>query len=103
MHDQLFLDQGRLDLRSLTDRAKVLGLDVAAFEACLNGASTTRVQADLKTGRGLAVSGTPTFFAGTVQPDGRVKVQRRLTGAAPVAEFKATLDNLLSTSQKYED
>ena len=97
MHDRLFFDQRQLDLASLADRARVLGLDVRQFDTCLGGTTAIRVQADRESGRALMVTGTPTFFAGIVQPDRRVKVLRRLAGAAPVAQFKAALDSLLSS------
>jgi hypothetical protein len=45
------------------------------------------------------VSGTPTFFAGTVQRDGTVKIARRLIGAQSARQFAVVLDELLAGAQ----
>ena len=62
-HDRLFDHPDDLDGPGLVGHAETLGLDVAAFEACLE-ADTYRdeVQADLDAGLEYGVAGTPAFF-----------------------------------------
>ncbi len=95
MHDALFLDQRQLDVASLRARAKRLGLDAKAFTTCLAGARAAKVSADAALARKLGVTGTPTFFLGTRQADGRVKLAERLSGALPAADFSKAIDALL--------
>ncbi len=95
MHDLMFADQAHLDVPALVARAHDSGLDVAQFSKCLASSVDARVKADEKTGVSLAVAGTPTFFLGRIQADGRVKVACRFSGALPVADFGAAVDALL--------
>ncbi len=68
MHAQLFAGQGEWAGRSnngarFQGYATDLGLDAAAFDACLRtGRYTAAVNADVAEGRSLGISGTPTFF-----------------------------------------
>jgi len=104
MHEQLFGDQAHLDVRDLEQRAKHLGLNVDRFNLCLDSNQTAaRVQSDAASGAALGVSGTPTFFIGTVQADSRVKVTQRLSGAQPLAQFQAALDRALSSVESLKD
>jgi protein-disulfide isomerase len=93
-HDQLFANQDGLDDVSLLEKARVVGLQPEQFAQCLAGQTTAIVQDDKKGAGPRGVSGTPTFFAGAVLGDGRVKVSQRLTGALPLAQFQAVLDSL---------
>jgi protein-disulfide isomerase len=68
MHDKLF--EGQADWADDADPAAIfsayaadMGLNVAQFDACLDdGATTAAVEADVREGYRLGVSGTPTFF-----------------------------------------
>lgn len=97
MHDLIFADQLHLDPGALESRAQKGGLDVTKFKGCLNTLGDSTVKADEKIGVSLAVAGTPTFFLGRIQSDGRVKVLRRLSGALPATDFGAALDAVLAT------
>jgi protein-disulfide isomerase len=62
-HDVLFKNQRSLDRKSLEDFAKKAGLDMAKFKKALDSKTfQNQVQADLKLGSAVAVSGTPTMF-----------------------------------------
>jgi protein-disulfide isomerase len=100
MHDLTFADQAHLDAAAIEVRAVAAGLDHARFDACLRGPVAERVRADAKTGEALGVTGTPTFFVGRRQADGRVKVFKRLSGALPVAEFRAAIDAVAAPAAK---
>lgn len=96
MHDRLFVNQQQLDAASLQAHAKALQLGPKVFEACLAGEAADKVKQDTETGKALLVTGTPTFFIGTIQPDGRVKVVQRVSGALPLAQFEAALDRVIA-------
>jgi protein-disulfide isomerase len=95
MHDLLFQSPKQLDRPSLDARARALGLDQQAFGRCLNGQRKIRQEASAAAG--LKVSGTPTFFIGSLS-DGQVTVAHRVSGAQPFASFQRILDDLLSTA-----
>ena|SRR3989344_1631528 len=62
-HDQLFAQQDQLSEVTYRKIAESLGLDLSAFNTCLNNHKyATEIQADLQTGLDLGVIGTPTFF-----------------------------------------
>lgn len=97
-HDDLFANQQPLDTDSLRGRAQHLGLQPGQFSACLEGETTAAVQADRAGGGPLGVVGTPTFLAGRISSDGRLKVSERFSGAQPLAQFKSVLDRLVATA-----
>jgi len=92
MHDMLFGRQdewaGREDAGQVFKSfAKELSLDSAAFARCLDGREQeARVNADMKTGMQLGVSGTPAFFL-----NGHF-----ISGAQPFAVFQDGIDRLLA-------
>lgn len=96
-HDRLFLAPQTLDLSGLTEHARQTNLEPTSFAACLNGQAAADVTSDTTGGKPLGVVGTPTFFAGPILPDGRVKVSQRFSGALSLAEFQAILDQLLAS------
>ena len=62
-HDRLFADQSRLGRDDLVATAADLGIDRAAFTACLDDPEPrTRVLADAAVGARLGVKSTPTLF-----------------------------------------
>ncbi len=82
-HDHLFANQDKLQLAALKETARTLGLDGAAFDACLDGGKmTARVEKNLEAGREAGVTGTPAFFINGLP----------LEGAQPYAAFKQALD-----------
>lgn len=62
MHDVLFASN-LLQLDELKEHARVLKLDTGQFDQCLdNGVHTADVKNDLEEGKGLGLTGTPSFF-----------------------------------------
>jgi protein-disulfide isomerase len=62
-HDLLFENQSKLDRDSLLDYAQRLGLDRAAFLACLDSdAPRQAIARDVAEGMRLGIESTPTFF-----------------------------------------
>ena len=87
MHDRLFANQKELTKDRFMKDAVALGLDTVGFQACLTK-PTSSIEKDLSIGQVLAVTGTPTFFVGTIQADGRVLIRKRLSGAQPTQQFR---------------
>ena len=89
-HDTLTQPGAALDDAALRQYAATLGLDTAAFDACLTeGGEAARVERDVQSGLALDVAHTPTFFVG----------QQAVVGSRTVAEFSAILDAARAASQ----
>ena len=101
MHSRLFANQQQLQPGALAGHAEALGLDVPAFQACLDsGKYTAKINASLQEGQHAGVTGTPAFFLGYTQADGsEVKAVKFLSGALPFDTFKDNIDKLLETKK----
>jgi len=97
-HDWAFQHQQQLDDENLRGVARALELDPGAFAACFDVEAAATVQRDVILGTGLSIRGTPTWFVGVIQPDGRVRVTARLSGAPPLAGLQELLDTALATA-----
>lgn len=85
-HDMLFEKQDAIPQAKFADYAQALGLDVAAFQHCLDGRKyQEKVERNHADGVKAGVSGTPAFFI-----NGRI-----LSGAQPLEAFKAIIDEEL--------
>jgi len=93
MHDLLFQNQTALAPDQLAAHGKTLGLNETAFQECLEFAAD--INKDIADAGAAGITGTPAFLLGVIQPDGRVKVVKKLSGAKPFAEFKAAIDSAL--------
>jgi RNA polymerase sigma factor (sigma-70 family) len=83
--------QEDLDRDSLVGLARRAGLDVPTFIHDLDGhVYADAIAADVRTGRELAVEGTPAFFING----------RRFTGAQPIEQFRAEIDRALAAQQR---
>jgi protein-disulfide isomerase len=98
MHDGLFANQQRLDEAGLQEDAKTAGLDIGRFERCLGSSAVDAVKRGADEARALQVVGTPTFFIGTLQSDGRVGVSRRFSGSLTAEQFSAVLDSAIASA-----
>jgi len=88
-HDNLFKNQGALQVDKLKEYATQMGLDGGKFNACLDGnAKKSAVEADMKDAEGAGVQGTPAFFVNGVF----------LNGAVPLEQFKEIIDSELAGS-----
>jgi protein-disulfide isomerase len=94
MHARLFADPPEIALTDFMAHAATIGLDAQAFSECLAGGALAKVQADKAEGRRLNVTGTPSFFLGTVAGDGGIELVTRINGAASQETFTTELDNL---------
>ncbi len=100
MHGRLFANQRQLARPEQSKHAQALGLDVAAFEQCVDsGKSAVRIRKDMAEAQRLQITGTPTFFLGLTDSNSSQIKGMRLSGAQPYAVFKDAIERLLS-SQK---
>jgi protein-disulfide isomerase len=101
LHAELFANQRALQPESLTAAAQKLGLNVDTFRLCqaAQASASAAIKLDLDEGTRAVISGTPTFFLGTLTKEGRVKVARRLVGAQSFANFKSAIDSLIAQSR----
>ena len=96
MHDLLFQNQTALAPEQLATHGKTLGLNEPAFKECLDaGKFAADINKDIADAGAAGITGTPAFLVGVIQPDGRVKVVKKLSGARPYADFKAAIDSVL--------
>jgi len=95
MHDTLFTARSFEDT-VLQNAAQALGLELTQYGTCLRDVGVdSSIDADKSQGDALEVGGTPTFYFGTIRPDGRVQVTKVVSGVSSLGGFKAILDGLL--------
>ena len=88
--DNLMEVSGSLDDADLAKRATDLGLDMAAFQGCLDSdIHVPAVNAAFDSATELGISGTPTFFI-----NGRM-----IVGARSVEEFRSIIDEELARAK----
>ena len=98
MHDLLFANQDKLAEADLRGYGATLHLDLSRFDSCRRAETTAAtIQRDAAEGKAIGVTGTPTFYFGILQADGRLQVTDVLIGARPVAEFDKILSRLLGS------
>ena len=87
-HDRLFAAQPRFERAHLVAYAVEVGIDRTRFERCLDDRRhAAAVDEDIRQGRALGISGTPTFLING----------HPLVGAHPVENFRTIIDDLLKT------
>jgi protein-disulfide isomerase len=99
MHAWLFLNQKALSPTAMTEQAVVLGANAETFQQCLSsGKYRGRVRQAFIEGLRSGVEGTPTFFFGFIEADGKFRTKMVLVGAHPYARFQEELDTLLTSN-----
>ena len=98
MHDQFFAKQATLRRADWNAHANAVGLNIGDFEACMESKrQEAAVRKDMEEGAEAGVRGTPTFFIGTLDADGKtMRAGSVVTGAQPYRVFKRALDSLLA-------
>jgi protein-disulfide isomerase len=98
MQDVLFKNQRQMDDAQIRSYAESIGLDTDSFVACMDeGKYNEQVQKDLAEGRGLGISGTPSFAVGLTDPEdsNKLNVTNVLRGAKSYDSFVAAIEALL--------
>lgn len=97
MHDRLFAARGAFSMPDLLRYGRSIGLDLGAFEECLEGGDMAmRVAADREYAIELGATGTPTFLVAEVQPDGTLELLARIRGLRDYSTIASALDEALS-------
>lgn len=102
MHDSLFATQAALQKDRVLDHAKTLGLDLGAFNRCLDlKIKQEIVRKDVRSGATAGVSGTPMFFIGVAKKAGKeggnqLEVYHTIKGASSFETFQTAIDDLLA-------
>ena len=100
MHDLLFKTQNALDMKDFVKHAETLGLDLPAFNECLEKEKHAgRIRATMKDALAAGVGSVPVFLLGFPESEGKVKAVKMIKGAQPFASFKGTIDELLKTQK----
>jgi protein-disulfide isomerase len=106
MNDRLFSNPTNnpmwLEQENILKLAEALGLDMTGFKTCLDsGKHDGDIKQRIAEGQSKAgITGTPAFLLGYMMSDGKVKAVKRLVGAAPYANFKAAIDEVLSSKKR---
>lgn len=101
MHDKLFENQNALMVDKLKQYATEIGLESGPFDACLDsGKYAEEINRDIEDGKKAGVSGTPSFFIGKSQGQGKEITGKRIVGARPYESFKQIIDPLLANQGK---
>ena len=97
MHERLFQNQQALE--PFTPHAQAIGLDAAAFDACMSSNKYAQaVRKDMSEARKAGATGTPSFVLGRTVPDdpGRVMGIAFIRGARQFQDFKIAIDQALA-------
>ena len=90
-HDLLFGGPPELSRESLLQYAEQVGAGRETFAGCLDGGKfQAEVEKDVREGRALGVTGTPTFFING----------QRLVGAHPVETFREVVRDALESARR---
>lgn len=95
MHDRIFKHEGALSHAFLDQLAGDMALDRARYDGCMQNEAENIVRRDSGEAAQILITATPTIFLGNPQTDGRVRVTRRLIGAAPPDALKTAIEALL--------
>jgi protein-disulfide isomerase len=91
IHDRMLLSQRALDVESLVELARDLGLDEQRFRAALaDGRHDAVIAADEAAAARIEATGSPTFFVNGV----------RIAGAQPFETFETTIDAELALANQ---
>ncbi|HXW08715.1 MAG TPA: DsbA family protein [Vicinamibacterales bacterium] len=96
MHAALFASPTR-DVGQLVSQGESLGLDAAAFRACLTGNKyAAPVRESVARMQQLGIDSTPMFLIGLTPPDGQpMKILKVVKGAHPFQQFQTAIEGLL--------
>ena len=98
MHHLLFANQGALAPEKLPGYAEQLGLDVAAFQACLSSRRHVgAIQEDMRVAEILGITGTPAYLFGRrVSGGDKLEILDSVRGLPPYEVIEEKLNALLT-------
>lgn len=99
LREKLVANGDKLDAKLLPDYAKLVGMDVAKFSACLeSGRHAEKIKTSSAIAASLGISGTPTFVVGKSKGD--IVDGVKLVGAQPFASFDQKFKEALKQPAK---
>ena len=92
----LFDNKGALKINNLKGFAHDLGLEINAFNSCLDeGKYADAVNQHMAAGKAAGITGTPGFFVGKTGANGTLEATF-IKGAQPITTFRQAIDQLLT-------
>jgi protein-disulfide isomerase len=94
MHDRLFAEQTTIAEKDWAAHARAVGVDEAKLKQCVDGRThAAAIRRDLTEGLRAGIRGTPMFFLGTLDSEGKtLKILGILRGAQPYAAFREAIE-----------
>jgi protein-disulfide isomerase len=90
LHDLMFVEQSRLSVSDLKDKARRLGMNGGKFDSCLDsGKYVEQVQRDIAEGARSGITGTPAIFVNGIEVPG---------GAVPLETVAAAIQHEIDQS-----
>ena len=84
-------------LEQVAAHAAAVGADLPRFQTCMAANRfADQIRGDMTQAQAAGVAGTPTFMLATTDAQGRLKVERVIRGAQPLAKFQSEIDALLA-------
>ena len=101
MHASLWTGTPVRDVESLKAKAASVGLDGAAFAACMSsGKHSAAVRDSVSRMERLGIGGTPMTVVGITPPPGQpMTVVKYIYGAMPYSAFKSAIDEVLAQAR----
>jgi len=101
MYYELLGNSDALDRKSISIYVHDVGLDDPAFDKCLDsGRYAAEIRAGESDAAKIGVQGTPTFFLGVADHDGKaISHVERFDGAVDYATLKKAIDHLLTEQE----
>lgn len=96
MRNVLFSNRAKLGSLEWASLGTAAGLDVGAFNRCLNGSQPRQLASQLEVARRLGIKNTPSFAIGTTSPDGKVEAQKIVIGAQSIEVFREALQEVVT-------
>ncbi|AHF00328.1 DsbA family protein [Thioalkalivibrio paradoxus] len=99
MREKIYTHPMNIDTEGFLGHGESLGLELAAFSACLEeGAHEVVIRQHMALGNSLGVRGTPTFFlAKDLDDRGELQLLRRIVGAQPLDLLQTEIDSLAAS------
>ena len=94
-YEIIFAGSAKSAAADVRAQAGPLGLNMSAFDECLQREPLHTIQADKAEAARLGISGTPAFLVGTLSNGEDIQVRTTIAGAKPYDEFQTAIENLL--------
>ena len=101
MHDALFTRFDSIASPGEIIRlASIHGLDVHAFQRCLDGSARASVEAFRVRAQWEGVTRTPTPLVGEAMPNDRLMARTRIDGSAHIGSFRIAINHILAVNAR---